>query len=309
MDFLCDWYVPGTLQDYCLEDNEPLSIPAVLPDVGDLCGRHLYESPPYLPSSSVVLLQSQDHKVLPPRLPSESIHDPSVYMAAIFCMNPVSVDCLHTTVLRRWLVPREFPFGRVTISDWLVSASDPLFILGILSFFRVFPLLPSCLIPPLTPPTGLYSASPAFLSISLSNFLFSHQITDILPTDKEVVVSFVISFPSRLFVFFVSDFLFPSLSSNFWVTVVFFSFLFEEVSNFLFNILFYFLDISFLWKVSFWYLPLQYLLLVAGFKESKYSFVGGSLFLFRLITSSGDFWGNFAYIGTVPLSLEYDWVL
>ena len=86
----------GSLQDHCLEDDEPLRVPPSIPHPLHLLPQRPEKPSPDFLTWHVIAPRWHDREVTPPRLPRRVVADASVQVRAGICVNPVSVDLLET---------------------------------------------------------------------------------------------------------------------------------------------------------------------------------------------------------------------
>ena len=88
--------VASSLQDYRLEDDEPLRVPPTVPHPLQLGAEHPDEPAADLPTWRVIAPRWHDRKVTPPRLPHQVVSDAAVEIHAPVSVNPVPVDLSET---------------------------------------------------------------------------------------------------------------------------------------------------------------------------------------------------------------------
>ena len=107
--------VLGVLESHRLEDDEPLRVPAALPDSSEFHSQRLDKAVPDSPAWRIVLTCGHHRQGSSPGLPLLVSLDPPTEVCSIVGVYPVPIYLLDPLVLPHGHVPQKIPHGPLPV--------------------------------------------------------------------------------------------------------------------------------------------------------------------------------------------------
>ena len=107
--------VSGALESHCLENNEPLHVPAALPDSCELHGQRLDEAAPDSPAWCTIHPREHERQGPIAGLPCLVIFDTPTEVSSIVGVHPVPIYLGDPSVPARGNMPRKIPFRPLSV--------------------------------------------------------------------------------------------------------------------------------------------------------------------------------------------------
>ena len=108
------------MEGHRMEDDEPLCIPAALPDSCEFCGQSLDEAAPDSPAWRVIPPCEHDCQGFPAGLPRLVILDPPTEVLSIVGVHPLPVNLYDPPVLPCGNIPGQITCGPLSVQRYVL---------------------------------------------------------------------------------------------------------------------------------------------------------------------------------------------